>query len=166
MKTIKLSLLLLFGFAFYGAYAQTMYVRPIAGAQSGYPIANIQKLTFSGVNMLMTNSTGGNGTFALSGNRYINFTDLTLATASNERANNRFYVYPNPVSAILHFGNDNPSQTMSQLAIYSSEGRLLMTKDLFAGNTPQIEVNQLPAGIYFCKILAGNQTQTIQFLKQ
>ena len=166
MKTIKLSLLLFFGLAFSGAYAQTMYVRPIAGAQSGYPVANIQKLTFSGGNMLVTNSTGGNGTFALSGNRYINFTDLTLATASNERANKRFYVYPNPVSAILHIGNNYPNQTMSQIIIYSLEGRLLMTKNLFAGNTPQIEVNQLPAGIYFCKILAGNQTQTIQFLKQ
>lgn len=166
MKTIKLSLLLFFGFAFSGAYAQTMYVRPIAGAQSGYPVANMQKLTFAGGNMLMTNSTGGNGTFALSGNRYINFTDLTLATASNERANKRFYVYPNPVSSILHIGNNYPNQTMNQIIIYSLEGRLLMTKNLFAGNTPQIEVNQLPAGIYFCKILAGNQTQTIQFLKQ
>jgi hypothetical protein len=55
---------------------------------------------------------------------------------------------------------------MSQIIIYSLEGRMLMTKYLFAGNTPQIEVNQLPAGIYFCKIMMGNQTQTIQFLKQ
>jgi hypothetical protein len=166
MKTIKLSLQIFFGLAFSGAYAQTMYVRPIAGAQSGYPVANIEKITFSGGNMLVTNSTGGNGTFALAGNRYINFTDLTLAIASNERANNRFYAYPNPVSSILHFGNDNPTQTMSQIIIYSLEGRMLIAKDIFAGNTPQIEVNQLPAGIYFCKIMAGNQTQTIRFLKQ
>ena len=164
--TTKLILLLLFGLVFSLAKAQTMYVRPVSGAQSSYPVANIKKLTFSGGNMLVTNATGGNGTFALSNNRYINFTDLTLATASNEVKQKGFYVYPNPVSSILHFGNDNPAQSISQITIYSLEGRLLMTKDIVAGNNPQIEVNQLPAGSYYCKITTENQSQTIQFLKQ
>jgi hypothetical protein len=36
-----------------------MYVRPIIGAQTAYPVANIQKLTFSGGNLVVTNFMGG-----------------------------------------------------------------------------------------------------------
>ena len=81
MKTKKLIALLLFGVAFSGLKAQTMYVRPNTGAQSSYAIANIKNLTFSGGNLVVTNITGGNVTFPLSSNRYLNFTNLTLATA-------------------------------------------------------------------------------------
>lgn len=149
-----------------GLQAQTMYVRETNGTQTTYAVASIEKITFPSGNLVLASTAGADASYALSNLRYLNFNDFTLATTSNEIVKKGFYVFPNPVSAILHFGNDNPAQTISQLAIYSLEGRMLMTKDLFAGNNPQIEVNQLPAGIYFCKIMAGNQTQTIQFLKQ
>ncbi|OYU84737.1 MAG: hypothetical protein CFE24_05420 [Flavobacterium sp. BFFFF2] len=166
MKSIKPTLLLLFGMAFCGVHAQNMYVMPNAGTQSVYSVANIQKITFSGGNMLVTNTTGGNGTFALADNRYVKFADFPLEVAANERANNRFFVYPNPVGTILNLANYNGTQTISQLAIYSMDGRLLLTQNAFTGNNPQVEVSHLPAGSYLCKIMAGNQTQTIQFLKQ
>jgi hypothetical protein len=166
MKSIKLSLLLLFGIAFMGVHAQNMYVMPMAGTQSVYAIANIQKITFSGGNMLVTNSTGSNGTFALADNRYVKFANFPLEVAANDMANNRFFVYPNPVGSVLNIANYNTTQTISQLAIYSMDGRLLLTQNAFTGNNPQVEVSQLPAGTYLCKIMAGTQTQTIQFLKQ
>ncbi|OYU84675.1 MAG: hypothetical protein CFE24_05075 [Flavobacterium sp. BFFFF2] len=166
MKQFKLSLLLLFGMAFMGVHAQNMYVMPNAGTQSVYSVANIQKITFSGGNMLVTNTTGGYGTFALADNRYVKFADFPLEVASNEMANNRFLVYPNPVGSVLNIANYNTTQTISQLAIYSIDGRLLLAQNAFTGNNPQVEVSHLPAGSYLCKIVAGTQTQTIQFLKQ
>jgi len=153
--------LFLFGAAISGLKAQTMYVRPIIGTQTAYPVANIQKLTFSGGNLVVTNLTGGNGTFALSGNRYLNFTDLTLATTSMELVNNRFYVYPNPVTNVLNITNEDPTQTISHLEIISLEGRVVLEQ-----NTPQVAVAALPQGMYFCKITSNNKTQTIKFLKQ
>ncbi|OYU82911.1 MAG: hypothetical protein CFE24_13670 [Flavobacterium sp. BFFFF2] len=99
-------------------------------------------------------------------NRYVKFSDFPLEVAANELANNRFLVYPNPVGSVLNISNDNAAQTITQLAIYSIDGRLLLTQNAFTGNNPQIEVSHLPAGIYLCNILAGTQTQTIQFLKQ
>jgi len=161
MKNKKIILLVLLGLAFISSKAQTMYVRPISGTQSAYPVANIQKLTFSGGNLLVTNTIGGNGTFALSGNRYINFTDLTLGTNSHQLVTNRFYVYPNPTSTILNVVNDDLSQTITHLEIISLEGRVLMEQ-----NNPQVEIVSLPTGIYFCRITSNNKTQTIKFLKQ
>ena len=158
---LKPFILFFFGLAFMSIKAQTMYVRPIIGAQTAYSVAIIQKLTFSGGNLVVTNSTGGNVTFALSDNRYLNFTDLTLGTTTQELIKNSFYVYPNPVTNVLNITNQDPNQTISHLEIISLEGRVVI-----AQNTPQVAVASLPQGIYFCRITSNNQTQTIKFLKQ
>ena len=162
MKTKFFIALLLFGAAISGLKAQTMYVRPNAGAQTAYTVANIKKLTFSNGNLMVTNLTGGNATFPLSSNRYLNFTDLTLTTTTHEVAKSSFYVYPNPVTNVLNITNEDPTQTISHLEIISLEGRVVIAK-----NTPQVSLAALPQGMYFCKITSkSNQTQTIKFLKQ
>ena len=141
--------------------AQTMYVRPLIGSQTAYPVSNIQKLTFDNGNLLVTNTSGANGTFALADNRYINFTDLTLGTVSNQIVKYSFYVYPNPTATVLNVANIDTSQTISHLEIISVEGRVLIEQ-----NTPQVAVVSLPQGMYFCRITSNNKTQTIKFLKQ
>ena len=161
MKAKKFMALFLFGVAISGLKAQTMYVRPITGIQSAYSVATIKNLTFSNGNIVVTNTTGANSTFALSGNRYLNFTDLTLGTPTQELVKNNFYVYPNPVTSVLNITNQDPSQTITQLEIISLEGRVVI-----AQNTPQVAVAALPQGMYFCRITSNNQTQTIKFLKQ
>lgn len=162
MKTKFFMLLFFFGVTFSGLKAQTMYVRPIIGTRTAYPVINIKKITFSEGNLLVTNTTGSNGTFALSGNLYLNFTDLTLATHLQELVKSNFYVYPNPVTNVLNITNEDPTQTIIHLEIISLEGRVVLEQ-----NTPQVAVAALPQGMYFCKITSNNnQTQTIKFLKQ
>ena len=153
--------LLLFGAAISGMKAQTMYVRPIVGAQEAYSVATIKNLTFSNGNLVVTNTNQANGTFALSSLRYLNFTDLILGTSIQELTKNSFYVYPNPVTNVLNITNQDPSQTISHLEIISLEGRVVLEQ-----NTPQVAVASLPQGMYFCRITTNNQTQTIKFLKQ
>jgi hypothetical protein len=57
--------------------------------------------------------------------------------------------------------NDDLSQTITHLEIISLEGRVLMEQ-----NSPQVEIVSLPTGMYFCRIISNNKTQTIKFLKQ
>lgn len=158
MKIIHTALIL---FLCFGVNAQTMFVRPITGTQSVYPVTDIQKLTFSGGNLIVNNTNGSSGTFALAGNRYINFTDLTLGTISQQVVKNSFYVYPNPVSTVLNITNEDPAQSINHLEIISLEGRVLTKK-----NTFQVDISALPRGMYFCRITSNKQTQTIKFLKQ
>ena len=153
--------ILLFALAFLSSKAQTMYIKPKIGTQSSYQVTNIKKLTFSDGNLLVTNTTGSNSTFVLSENRYINFTDLTLGTISNQVVINSFYVYPNPTFSVLNVANDDSSQIISHLEIISLEGRVLIEQ-----NSSQVEVASLPIGMYFCKIISNNKTQTIKFLKE
>ena len=163
MKTIYIACAALFCISI---NAQTMFVRPIAGSQTTYPVADIQKLTFDNGNMLVTNNAGTNGTFALSGLRYVSFTDFNLGTTNPELATNKFYAYPNPASHILNISGSNAMQRVSQIEILSLEGRLLMQQKPSNTTAPQVDISALPQGMYLCKITNGNQQQTLKFLKQ
>ena len=146
--------------------AQTMFVRPITGSQTTYPVADIQKLTFENGNMLVTNNAGASGTFALSELRYVSFTDFNLGTTNPEMVTNKFYAYPNPASHMLNISGSNTMQLVSQIEILSLEGRLLMQQKPSNELAPQVDISALPQGMYLSKITNGNQQQNLKFLKQ
>ena len=162
----KIGSLFFMFFGLSGLQAQSLYVRPVTGAQSSYALANLRKLTFSGNNLLVTPTTGSNGTFALSGLRYLNFADLTLDTPINTLAKSAFYVYPNPVSSNLYLSNLDAAQVIDQIAIISMEGRLVFKQNPLPTQATQVNVVALPPGMYFCQIQSNKKTQTIKFLKQ
>ena len=161
----KLSFVFLFGLCLSGLNAQTMYVRPTTGSQVAYSVANISKLTFNAGNLLVTNITGANGTYLLTDLRYLNFTNLTLGLPPLQKAK-PFYLYPNPVSTILHLAVDDQAPLIDHIEIISFEGRLLQQQNQITGNAPQVDVTTLPQGMYFCRITSGSNNQTIKFLKQ
>jgi hypothetical protein len=142
-----------------------MFVQPITGSQTTYPVADIQKLTFENGNMLVTNNTSGSGTFALSELRYVSFADSNLGITNPELATNKFYAYPNPASQMLNILGSNTTQRVHNIEILSVEGRLLMQQKP-TNDVPQVDVSVLPLGMYLCKITNGSQQQTIKFLKQ
>ncbi len=152
-------------FFFTGVNAQTMYVRPLIGSQTSYPVSNIQKLTFENGNLIVSNISGSNGTFVLAENRYINFTDLTLGTNNPVPTENKFYLYPNPSNQRLNIANLIQNQTPNLIEIISIEGKLLMHLYPTSADS-QIDISALPQGIYLCKITNNNQIQTLKFFKQ
>ena len=84
-------------------HAQTMYVKQANGTQTAYTLSNLQKMTFSGGNATVQKTDNTNGVYALSGLRYLNFTDRTSGLeepliVQKELLN----VYPNPVSTELN----------------------------------------------------------------
>jgi hypothetical protein len=160
----KLSFVFLFALCLSGLKAQTMYVRPITATQIAYPVANISKLTFNAGNLLVANITGANGTYALSDLRYLNFTNLNLGLPTLEKAKS-FYLYPNPVSSIMHLAGDDQAP-IERIDIISFEGRLLLQQSQMTSNALQVDVTTLPQGLYFCRITSGSNSQTIKFLKQ
>ena len=152
-------------FFFTGVNAQTMYVRPLIGSQTSYPVSNIQKLTFENGNLIVSNISGSNGTFVLAENRYINFTDLTLGTNNPVATENKFYLFPNPSNQWLNIANLIQNQTPNLIEIISIEGKLLMHLYPTSADS-QIDISALPQGIYLCKITSNNELQTLKFLKQ
>lgn len=162
----KLYLIATFILSINSTHAQTMFVRPLVGNQTSYPVPNIQKLTFVNGNIIVNNESGPNGTFPLADNRYINFTDLTLDTISSSATENKIFVYPNPSSQWLNINSSNyPHHMPSLVEIISIDGKLLI-QQISTTLEAQIDISTLPQGIYLCKITCNNQKQAIKFIKQ
>jgi len=162
----KLQLVLIFCICLTSLQAQTMYVRPLTGTQAAYAITNIKKLTFSSGNLLVTPTSGTAVTHSLSGNRYINFTNLLLATETQQQEANTYYVYPNPVKDVLNVFISEQGQLIDSISIFTLEGQLVLQQKLPYNTQPQISVYSLPQGIYLCKLISEIKTETIKFIKQ
>ena len=70
-------------------------------------------------------------------------------------------IYPNPVSNMLYI--DNNDYTIQALTITDITGKTVVTQ---TGHTNQIDVQQLPAGIYFIEIKTDPGTSHQKFIKE
>jgi hypothetical protein len=74
---------------------------------------------------------------------------------------NQWIIYPNPVSDFMRITNLNGERPGEIIQLYSAMGKVLGTYKV-AGNDFQIDVSELPSGIYFLKV--GNQNT--RFIKE
>lgn len=165
-KHYKLGLLLLFGVVSSGVRSQTMYVRTTAGEISSFPIETIGKLTFPSGNLLVSNTAGPNAAFGLSDLRKITFNAALGTTQQQVSTARAFYVYPNPARDLLRIGSNENALLVTQIAVISLEGRLLLQQNQQGSTDKTLDVSGLPSGLYICKIASSSETQTIKFLKQ
>ena len=91
------------------------------------------------------------------------FGTMCEATASlNNNILTQLTLYPNPTSNILNLANaDNIS--IEKLTVIDLTGKIVITQN---SNSPQLDVQQLPAGMYFLHITASEGSQHLKFLKQ
>jgi hypothetical protein len=83
-------------------------------------------------------------------------------TASNDAfAKAELVVYPNPVSNTLFV---NADISIDQLIIYNLMGQLI--KQNLGTNTPQINVQDLPSGLYLLEVHSGENTRSLRFIKE
>ena len=76
----------------------------------------------------------------------------------------QYSVFPNPVTNELNI-NFN-SAIDAKISIINITGQEIKRLELSDKNTLQADVSNLPAGVYFARINAGTQTQTVKFIKK
>ncbi len=151
-KRLKLSTALLLGLGLTGLQAQTMYVRESNGAQTDYALSSIRTMTFSGGNVTIQKTDNSKGTYALSGLRYLNFTDLTTSITEPpmKLSNTNLITYPNPVTDVLNI--DLTDVTVEgMISILTLEGKVMQTHKTMMNNIVSINLSYLPQGIYLCR---------------
>tara|TARA_R110002051_G_scaffold319681_1_gene404000 strand:+ start:81 stop:731 length:651 start_codon:yes stop_codon:yes gene_type:complete len=108
------------------------------------------------------------GDFDLSGNnRIFNSTiDLgaheyvsTLSVAAVSLSKNSIKLYPNPAIDVV---NIKTNQTIENVSVFNVNGQ----KVLEIANQSQINISNLPIGMYFLNINTNQSNQTIKILKQ
>ena len=75
------------------------------------------------------------------------FNLVVLAVADITVGNARLRYYPNPASTVLNIDVTNPVYNKLEAELYDISGKLLM-RQLLNQRSNQLQVHQLPAGIY------------------
>lgn len=166
-KKLKLSILLLLGLGLTGLQAQTMYVKERSGTQTAYTLSNIQKLSFSSGNLIVTKTDHSSGVYALSNLRYLNFSDVSTDLQENLPVQNQMLkVYPNPVGDILNIDLSRMSATEGTLSILNSEGKTVLSRQVNNEGVISLNISSLPKGIYLCQYANTTEIKTVKIIKQ
>jgi hypothetical protein len=77
-------------------------------------------------------------------------------------------VYPNPTTGITTVSLELILNTESKIEIYNLSGSLVQSEKLIitSGDTKQqIDISNLPSGVYVLKVIANNKYRTIKVVK-
>lgn len=156
---------LLFG-AQLAAQAQNLYVRQHTGIQNVYGISAVNSIKFSPGNVYIHKNTGIDS-YALNAIRYINFTDLMVGIRSqNNGSDFKYSLYPNPAGNDLNITFPKNLETNGIVTVYTIDGKIALKQLIHrAGNTFKFNIANLHAGMYFCTVQVGDQTNTQKFIK-
>lgn len=147
--------------------AQTMYLRQKNGMQTAYLLNNMQKMSFSNGNIIISKSDGNTDNCSISNIRYLNFNDLTIGVPFVESKDKEIRVYPNPVVDILNIGLSIENGQRCDIEIYSIEGKVFYNSEINSETSNyQINVSELAVGFYLCRIKNGRYIETIKFHKK
>jgi hypothetical protein len=77
-------------------------------------------------------------------------------------------IYPNPAkdNLVVSWNNRLQPGNHVSLEVFNPQMKQVQTKQVTEGNTTQLSISQLPAGVYFLRIRSGEQSGLLRFVKQ
>lgn len=166
-KRIKLSAVLLLGLGLTSLQAQTMYVKEKVGTQTAYTLSSVRKMTFTGGDVTVQKTDNSTGVYALSGLRYLNFTNLTTSITELpvQLVSGDLIAYPNPITDVLNI-DLRGVEGEGTISIISFDGKVLQTQQTSGASTVTLNLSQLPKGIYLCRFANTTEIKTVKIIKQ
>ena len=82
---------------------------------------------------------------------------VSIPNSELSASSSQLVVYPNPTLGTIHI-----DQAVRRVALFDASGRHIETID----NRSDIDISQLPAGIYYLQILTATRLETVRILKQ
>jgi hypothetical protein len=159
-------IILLVSIGISSVYAQTtLYVKEKAGAQTAFPLTAIRKITFSGDSMTVTKSSAETQVNAISGLRFLSFTDYFAGIPEPGGAWNKApRLYPNPTFGMLQIEYPVEQNVNQKVEILDLQGRVMKNGSLQNGKT-SLDVSGLIPGLYLCRIQSSTSVVTSKFIK-
>jgi hypothetical protein len=155
----------------YAKAQTTLFVKENNGVQTPHALLDIKKLTFAPGTMIVNNENGNTTTYPITGLRSWSFGNNVTTGISSLAVEGKSFItlHPNPVTNQLHIQYESVSEAYVQLRITDIQGRLILRKTIsshYGTNDANINVEQLPQGIYICCLRNGNELATQKFIKQ
>ena len=77
-----------------------------------------------------------------------------------------FRIYPNPTAGNFTLEHTGGSQNGTiKVAIYGTHGEKVMTRELTSEKKYEFSIFEFPAGLYFVKVVAGEEAETLKLIK-
>lgn len=166
LATVILVLLLIPGFS--QVKAQVMNITGFGGNQVSYELVDIRKLTFSSEQMIIDLSGQEPVSIVLDDIQVIKFNDLSSSiNIIRPDEIGKTSLFPNPVVNQLNLRLELDKHSRIMLSIQTIDGRIVREESIEAQsgtNEWQIDLSELNAGMYFCRISTMTQSKTVKFL--
>jgi hypothetical protein len=154
-------------------HGQSIWFRFNSGIESAYDLIDIQKITYGDEatpSVFIHLNEGSLITYQYSEIRSFYFYDNSVSLAEREAlSKNSFIVYPNPASSSVTFNWLSLDGEACQLALRDIEGRLLRAETITNGapglRSHSVNIDELPAGIYFCQLISKTSAQSTRLIK-
>jgi hypothetical protein len=128
------------------------------GSEQLFSITETGKIYFDAAHLLIDeNEENASISIPFAVIRKIVFTSLATAVPANTRAEQHFFVYPNPTKDYLSIAGDDGKKR--KIKISALDGQLLMSDELLPDE--KINVSRLPSGFYLIQI----NGETLKFSK-
>lgn len=157
---LKLSLLLFFIIHFILVYGQgSMYVHQLDGKPQKFSVSTIDKITFSGENMLVAFKSMSLKNYPIPGIRYCNFTVISEWNPDNPSYAIR--VFPNPTNN--EFSIESTIE-ISEILLYNILGQKLM-QVIPDSKIIQLQLNNYSRGVYVLQIMTPEGIMSEKVIK-
>lgn len=171
---VKLKHLILFGIVFLyslGVSAQSINFNYIDGTNASYNIVDVQKITFTADVMNLHLLNGSVYTWNVSTINNYKYSNNSLNIEELIKINAwQVLVYPNPLTSYLNIQFNLPKEDNINLNIYDLQGKLILEKNLGKKNAGEfqetIDLINISAGTYICKIIGEQYSLTKKIIKQ
>jgi len=149
--------------------AQTFFIKEKSGSQTFVALDNIRNLRFT-VGLVTVNKTDGSSSdIFMSDIRYLSFINYSTGVSQNNlKTDDGLALYPNPVINELHINYESVQESKVQIGIFNIQGQLIQQENTTSRpgiNNWNINVYNLPRGLYMVHLQNGNKIETIKFIK-
>lgn len=151
--------------------SQSLLIHEKNGKETGISFNNIQKIAFSSGNLIVDRSNGTNASFLITGLRNLQFTESTINTINTSieafgMPEAGFLLFPNPSTDVLNLRFLQNNQSVYNYQILSFNGKSVLSNCINNGNgNYQIDIKDLPKGLYLFRLQNGNQLSSKKFIK-
>ena len=143
--------------------ALDLQLHPKVGSSTSFSMSSIQRISFTGGNLIITKKDASTSSFAMNSMGFLNFTDVATELALHLKS--EISTYPNPAQELLHIEVQLIDNQSAKAEIINLNGKVVVQKLL---NNPSntISIAGLPKGMYICRVQNGTSATAAKFIKQ
>lgn len=150
-------------------YAQSnLRLRATDRTYSSIQLSNIRKLSFETTDFVtITNTSGNSIKYNLIDYNYFDFKAIATAITTPTAAVTSLRLYPNPVISDLNIQLTTIFDQAVTIEIYSLQDNIILkTNQIAVNDLCNINLSEFQSGIYFCKVMYGENIAISKFIKK